>query len=90
MFLTLKCVIYFSKTGIGGSSVSFFYVPFRIAGKEPKWTEVTHKKRANTDGCHLRIFCKSRIFYNVSVNLGGCDFSPFLWNPIPIALFVLT
>ena len=67
-----------------------FYVPFRIAGKEPKWTEVTHKKRANTDGCHLRIFCKSRIFYNVSVNFGDCDFSPFLWNPIPIALFVLT
>ena len=67
-----------------------FYVPFRIAGKEPKWTEVTHKNRANTDGCHLRIFCKSRIFYNVSVNFGDCGSTPFLWNPIPIALFVLT
>ena len=40
-----------------------FYVPFRIAGKEPKGRP---KER------------------------GECDFSPFLWNPIPIALFVHT
>ena len=60
------------KTEIICRIIFLFYVPFRIAGKEPKWTEVTHKKRANTDGCHLRIFCKSRIFYNVSVNFGDC------------------
>ena len=53
----------FEKDGYFYRFQFLFYVPFRIAGKEPKGRP---KEK------------------------GGCDSVPFLWNPIPIALFVLT
>ena len=60
---SLKYIYCLIKTDILRKFYFFFYVPFRIAGKEPKGRP---KER------------------------GDCDFSPFLWNPIPIALFVHT
>ena len=60
---SLKYIYCLIKTDILRKFYFFFYVPFRIAGKEPKGRP---KER------------------------GGCGSVPFLWNPIPIALFELT